>query len=133
VTVIPPDYRDLFEKPTVAHFGTLLPNGTPHITPTWIGIEDDYEHLLINTARTRRKERNVRNDPRVGVSLVDPEDPYRHLSLWGEVVELTEEGARDHIDALANRYMGVDEYPNYDSDPGPRVILRIRPDHVATG
>lgn len=130
MTQIPADYRDMVDRPAFAHVATLLPNGTPHVTPTWIDADDDYEHVLINTARTRRKEKNVRRDPRVGLSILDPDDPYRHLTLWGEVVELTEEGAREHIDELARQYMGVDEYPNYDSDPGPRVIVRIRPDHV---
>jgi PPOX class probable F420-dependent enzyme len=120
----------MVDRPTFAHLATLLPDGTPHVTPTWVDTEDGYEHVLINTARTRRKERNVGADPRVGLSILDPDDPYRHLTLWGAVVELTEEGARAHIDELARQYMDVDEYPYHDSDPGPRVILRIRPDHV---
>jgi PPOX class probable F420-dependent enzyme len=133
VTAIPDDCRDLLDRQTFAHVATVLPDGMPHVTPTWVDADDDYEHVLINTARTRRKERNVRNDPRVGVSIIDPDDPYRFLSLWGEVVELTEEGARDHINDLAAQYMGVDEYPNFESDPGARVILRIEPEHVTTG
>jgi PPOX class probable F420-dependent enzyme len=133
VTAIPGDCRDLLDRQTFAHVATVLPDGMPHVTPTWVDADDDYEHVLINTARTRRKERNVRNDPRVGVSIIDPDDPYRFLSLWGEVVELTEEGARDHINDLAAQYMGVDEYPNFESDPGARVILRIEPEHVTTG
>jgi PPOX class probable F420-dependent enzyme len=110
----------------------MLPNGMPHVTPTWVDADDDYEHVLINTARTRRKERNVRKNPNVGLSIIDPDDPYRYLSLWGTVVELDEDGAREHIDALAKQYMGVDTYPNYDSDPGERVIIRIEPEHVTT-
>ncbi len=133
MTAIPEDARRLVDRPTFAHVATLLPDGTPHVTPTWIDAEDDYQHVRINTARTRRKERNVRNDPRVGISILDPDDPYQHLSLWGEVVELVEEGADEHIDALAREYMDVDAYSYRDSDPGPRVILRIRPNHVTTG
>ena len=131
VTVIPEDYRDLLDEQTFAHVATMLPNGMPHVTPTWVDAEDDYEHVRINTARTRRKERNVRGNPNVGLSIIDPDDPYRYLSLWGRVVELREEGARDHIDKLATEYMGVDTYPNYDTDPGERVILRIEPEHVS--
>lgn len=130
MTAIPNQYRDLLDEPTFAHFATMLPNGMPHVTPTWIDADDDYEHVLINTARTRRKERNVRKNPHVGLSVLDPDNPYRYLSLWGEVVELTEEGAAEHIDALAQRYMDVERYPNYESDPGPRVIVRIEPQHV---
>jgi PPOX class probable F420-dependent enzyme len=128
---IPEQYRDLVDRPTFAHLATMLPNGMPHVTPTWVDADDEYEHVLINTARTRRKERNVRKNPNVGLSIIDPDDPYRYLSLWGEVVELTEEGAEEHIDALAQQYMDVERYPNYDDDPGPRVIIRIEPQHVA--
>jgi PPOX class probable F420-dependent enzyme len=130
MAAIPAEYRDLLDRPTFAHFATMLPNGMPHVTPTWVDVDDDYEHVLINTARTRRKERNVRKNPHVGLSIVDPDDPYRYLSLWGSVVELTEEGAREHIDDLAQQYMGVETYPNYESDPGERVIVRIEPEHV---
>jgi PPOX class probable F420-dependent enzyme len=132
VTQIPEDARDLLDEPTFAHFATMLPNGMPHVTPTWVDADDNYEHVLVNTARTRRKERNVRGNPNVGLSILDSDDPYRYLSLWGEVVELTEEGARDHIDKLAQEYMGVETYPSYEDDPGPRVIIRIEPQHVTT-
>lgn len=127
---IPENYRDLLDRPTFAHVATLLPNGLPHVTPTWVDATDDYEHVLVNTARTRRKERNIRQNPAIGMSILDPDDPYRYLSLWGEVVEDTEDGAEDHIDALAGQYFDVDSYPNYESDPGPRVILRIEPENV---
>jgi PPOX class probable F420-dependent enzyme len=129
---IPDSHQDLFEKPTFAHFATLTPEGVPHVTPVWIGYDAETDRVLVNTARGRRKERNVARDPRVGVSMLDPDDPYRYCSVVGEVTALTEEGAEDHIDALAQRYMGVDEYPNYDADPGARVIVEIRPDEVVT-
>ncbi|MEF8784341.1 MAG: PPOX class F420-dependent oxidoreductase [Haloarculaceae archaeon] len=130
MTAVPEQYRDLVDRPTFAHLATMLPNGMPHVTPTWVDADDEYEHVLVNTARTRRKERNVRTNPNVGLSILDPDNSYRYLSLWGEVVELTEEGAEAHIDALAQQYMDVDRYPNYDDDPGPRVIVRIEPEHV---
>jgi len=129
---IPESHRDLFEKQTFAHFATLTPEGVPHVTPVWVDYDADADRLLVNTARGRRKERNVQRDPRVGASMLDPDDPYRYCSVVGEVTALTEAGAEDHIDALAARYMGVDEYPNYDADPGPRVIVEIRPDEVVT-
>ena len=71
-------------------------------------------------------------NPKVGVSMVDPDDPYRYCSVTGEVTALTEDGAEDHIDALAGRYMNLDEYPNYDSDRGPRVVIEIEPTGVVT-
>lgn len=128
---IPPEYLDLFEKPTFAHVTTMTPDGKPHATPVWIDYDADIDRVLVNTERGRRKERNVAKDPRIAVSMVDPENPYRFLSVTGEVTEVTTEGAREHIDALTERYMGEDEYPN--EIQTERVILRIRPDEVLSG
>lgn len=132
---IPETFHDLFERRSFAHFATLMPAGTPQVTPVWIDHErvDGADRLLVNTERGRQKERNVRRNPKVGVSILDPEDPYRFLSARGEVVEVTAEGARDHADALAGRYMGLDEYPSYEEEEGERVVLRIDPRRVATG
>ena len=128
---IPESFVDLFERETFATFATLMGDGTPQVTPVWID-RDEEGHLLVNTARGRQKERNVGRDPKVGVCVMDPEDPYRYVSVRGEVVEVTEEGAVDHIDELARRYMDVEEYPNKGEEAGPRVIIRIRPDRVVT-
>ncbi|MFC6718542.1 pyridoxamine 5'-phosphate oxidase family protein [Natrialbaceae archaeon GCM10025810] len=125
---IPEQYHDLFEKKTFAHVATLTEEETPHVTPVWIDYEADDDLLLINTERGRRKERNVDRNPAVGVSMTDPDDPYRHLSVIGEVEEVTTEGAREHIDELAERYTGESEYSN--PIETERVILRIRPDEV---
>lgn len=129
---IPSAFHDLFERETIAQFATLMPNGTPHLTPVWIDYDVDADRVLVNTARGRRKERNVRRDPRVGVSVLDPDDPYRYVSVRGRVSDVTEDGAVAHIDALAQRYMGVDEYPNHGQESGPRILIRIRPDSVVT-
>jgi PPOX class probable F420-dependent enzyme len=128
---VPDAFHDLFEKRTFAHFATLMPDGTPQVTPVWIDYDAERGELLVNTARGRRKERNVDRDPKVGVSIVDPDDPYRFLSVRGRVVEATEEGAVDHIDELARRYMDVEEYPGHDEEAGARVVLRISTDEVA--
>lgn len=125
---IPEDRRDLFEGETFAHFATVLPDGTPHVTPVW--IDYDGEHVLVNTARGRQKERNVRENRRVGLSITDPDDPYRYVSVQGEVVEVTEEGAVEQIDELARQYMDVEEYPHHGEERGPRVLIRIRPETV---
>ncbi|WP_265110264.1 PPOX class F420-dependent oxidoreductase [Halosolutus halophilus] len=126
---IPDDFQDLFEKETFAHVSTLLPDGAPHVTPVWIDYDADADRLLVNTERDRRKEKNARNDPRVAVSMTDPDNPYRMLSVTGEVDELTTEGAREHIDELAQRYMGEEEYPN--PIETERVIISIRPETVS--
>ena len=130
---IPDAFHDLFDRETFAHFATVMPDGTPQVTPVWVDYDPEDDRVLVNTARGRRKERNVRNEPKVGVSMVDPDNPYRFVSVQGEVDELTEEGAVEHINELARRYMGVEEYPDLDEEASPRVILRIRPDDVAVG
>ncbi|NHN47769.1 PPOX class F420-dependent oxidoreductase [Halostella sp. JP-L12] len=128
MTTIPDDFRDLFEKKTFAHLATLLPDGSPHVTPVWVDYDADADRLLVNTERGRKKEENVREDRRVAVSMTDPDNPYRMLSVRGEVAEITTEGARKHIDELAKRYMGEDDYPN--PIETERVILSIEPEHV---
>ena len=124
---IPTEYRDLFEKETFAHVATLTSEGLPHVTPVWIDYDAEENRVLVNTAKGRQKHVNVRNDPRVGVSMTDPDDPYRALSVIGEVDELTEEGAAEHIDSLERRYRGNEEYQG---DRTNRVVLKIRPDRV---
>lgn len=127
MVAIPAEYHDLFEKSTFAHFGTVLPSGTPHVTPVWVDYDEADERLLINTERDRQKERNVRREPGVGISMLDPDDPYRYLSVVGEVTDITTEGAREHIDALAQRYTGADYGNPIETE---RVLLRIRPDRL---
>ena len=102
------------------------------MTPVWVDYEESADRILVNTARGRRKERNVEANPKVGVSILDPDDPYRYCSVRGVVTEVTEDGAVEHIDELARRYMDVDEYPNHGEEQGPRVVIRIRPDNVVT-
>ncbi|MFD1644749.1 PPOX class F420-dependent oxidoreductase [Haloarchaeobius litoreus] len=127
---IPPSHRDLFEKKTFAHFATLMPDGTPQVTPVWVDYDAESDHVLVNTARGRRKERNVSRDRRVGIEMSDPDDPYRYLSVQGEVVSVSAEGANEHADELAGRYMDLDEYPNHGEEQGERVVIRIRPERV---
>jgi PPOX class probable F420-dependent enzyme len=124
---VPERFHDLFEKRTFAHVATLTEDGMPHVTPVWIGYDEDDDRLLINTERGRRKERNLTKDPSVGVSMIDPDNPYRSLSVIGEVEEITTDGAREHIDELAQRYTG-DEYQV--PIQTERVILRIRADEA---
>ncbi|PSQ19268.1 PPOX class F420-dependent oxidoreductase [Halobacteriales archaeon QS_8_69_26] len=134
MATIPESFHDLFERETFAVFGTLMPAGTPQLTPVWIDREsvDGEDRVLVNTARGRQKERNVTSDPKVGVCVMDPDDPYRYVSVRGEVTEVTEDGAVEHIDRLARRYMDVEEYPHHGEESGPRVVIRIRPDRVTT-
>ena len=128
--MIPESHVDIFEKESFAHFATVMPDGTPQVTPVWVGHEDG-ESVLLNSAYGRRKVKNVQRDPKVGVSVTDPDDPYRYVSVRGEA-ELVDEGAREHIDELARRYMDVDEYPYHDEESGGRVIIRIPAENVVT-
>lgn len=127
MVAIPEDYHDLFEKPTIAHIGTVMPSGVPHVTPVWVDYDHDREHVLVNTERGRQKERNVSENPAVAVSMCDPEDPYRYLSVLGEVEEITTDGARAHIDELSRRYVGTDYQEPIEND---RVLLRITADRL---
>ena len=130
---IPERFHDLFERETFAHFATMVPDGTPQVTPVWVDYDSENDRVLVNTARGRRKEKNVTRNPKVSLSMVDPDDPYRFVSVRGAVDELVEEGAVEHINALARRYMDVEEYPGLDDEEGARVQIRIRPEAVATG
>ena len=124
-TAIPDSHRDLLEGKALAHLATLMPDGRPQVTPVWCDF--DGTHVRINSARGRQKDRNMRRDPRVTLSLCDPDNPYRYLEIRGTVTEMTEEGGDAHIDALANKYLGVDEYPNRQAGE-VRVIYRIAPE-----
>lgn len=126
---IPEKFRDLFEKKAYAHIATVMRDGTPHVSPVWLDFDGTY--VLINSAKGRVKDRNMRRNPHVALSIQDPDQPYRYLSIRGEVVEITEKSADDHIDALAKKYLGVDKYPK--RQPGEvRVKYKIRPDRFFT-
>lgn len=125
---IPPSFQDLLRKKSFAHLATLMPDGSPQVTPVW--WDWDGRHVLINTARGRQKDRNLRRSPRVSLSIQDPENPYRYLEVRGRVVGVTEDGADAHIDALAKRYLGVDEYP-YRQPGEVRVLFRVEPEKTS--
>ncbi len=121
-------YRDLLEqKKPLAELGTLMSDGTPQVTPVW--FDWDGTHIRVNSAKGRVKDRNMRARPAVAVSIVDPDNAYRYLSIRGRVVEVTEHGADAHIDALAKKYLGKDTYPFRQSGE-VRVTYKIRPEHV---
>lgn len=125
---IPSEFHDLFEKPTFAYLGTLTPESIPHVTPVWIDYDANADRILVNTERGRRKEQNAQQNPNVGVGMTDPDDRYRALSVLGQIDEITEDGAREHIDELARRYTDHDEYqPEIQT---ARVLLKIRSDEV---
>ena len=117
---------ELLTGTNYAHFVTLHGDGSPHVSPTWVDAAEG--HVLINTAQGRVKDRNVRNDPRVAVSIMKWDDAYIWLSITGTVVDIqTGERAERHIDELAHRYDGE----GFTYKPGQvREIVKIRPDRI---
>ena len=128
MAAIPEKYRDLVDKKAFAQLATLMPDGSPHVAPVW--FEYDGTHIMINSAKGRIKDKNMRRDPRVSMDILDPDNPYRHLSIRGKVVDITENGAVDHINKLAHKYMGQD-YP-YRQPGEVRVIYKIEPERTHT-
>ena len=124
MATIPEDYRDLIDNPVVVGLATIMPDGQPQVTPIWIDF--DGTHLRVNTAHGRQKTKDMLERPQVTVLAIDPQNPYRYMEVRGKVARHTEEGADDHIDALAKKYMGVDRYPNH-SPTETRVIFYIEP------
>jgi PPOX class probable F420-dependent enzyme len=126
---IPEPFKDLFAKVAYANLATVMPDGSPQVTPVW--FDYDGESLRINSAKGRIKDKNMRRNKRVALSIQDPDNAYRYLAVRGNVEEITEEGADAHIDSLAKKYLGKDKYPF--SGPGEvRVIYKIRPEKVST-
>lgn len=126
--MIPEKYRDLFDKRAFGMLATLMPDGRPQVTPVW--CDWDGKHVRVNSARGRQKDRNLRRDPRVTITLVDPDNPYRYVEVRGRVTQITEQGADAHIDRLARKYLNVDKYP-YRQPGEVRVIYEIKPERVA--
>src|SRR4051794_25467812 len=124
---IPRKAREILRKKSFAHVATVMPDGSPHVTPVWVDVDGD--EIVINTAEGRMKPRNLRNDPRAAIAAVDPDNPYDAVIVRGRVSEMTHEGADEHIDALAQKYLDEDRYPF--RQPGEkRVKVRIEPEHV---
>jgi PPOX class probable F420-dependent enzyme len=122
--------RTLIGRPVLASLTTLNADGSPQITPLWVDLDGD--DLLFNTAEGRVKARNLHRDPRVAVSVIDPEDSYNVVAVRGTVVDITTDGADAHIDALAQKYLGVDTYPMR-RDGEVRIKVRVRTDRIAMG
>jgi PPOX class probable F420-dependent enzyme len=122
-------YGDLLahDRKAFANLGTVMADGSPQVTPVW--FDYDGKAIRVNSAKGRVKDRNMRRNPHVALSIVDPENPYRYLALRGRVEEITEAGADDHIDRLAKKYLGQDRYPHRRQGE-VRVTYRIVPEQV---
>ena len=124
---LPESWKTILKQPVLVHFTTIMADGSPQTSPVWVDIDGD--DILINSAVGRVKDKNVRRDPRIALSVVDPDNPYHALMVRGRVIDVTTDGAEAQIDALAKKYIGQDVYPW--RKPGEmRVTYRIRPEKI---
>ncbi len=124
---IPDEYLDLFQKRAFGHLATLMPDGSPQVTPAWVDF--DGSHVMVNSALGRQKDHNMLRDRRVALEVQDPENPYRYLLVRGRVAEITERNAEAGIDRLALKYLGMEEYP-YRRPGEVRVWYKTEPERV---
>lgn len=123
-------YGDLLsdDQKALAHVGTVMASGAPQVTPMWFDYDGTF--FRVNSAKGRVKDRNMRRNPAVALSIVDPGNPYRYVGVRGRVIEITEQGGDAHIDRLAKKYLGQDRYP-YRQPGEVRVIYKIAPERVS--
>jgi PPOX class probable F420-dependent enzyme len=126
---IPPSHRDLIddEARAYAYLATVMADGSPQVTPIWFNT--DGKLILINSAKGRTKDRNMRARPRVALLIADPSDPLRYVQVRGRVTSITEEGALDHISMLSMKYQGKPWVP---VSGQTRVIYGLLPEQVST-
>lgn len=123
-----PRIREFFERKNFAFLSSLMKDGSPHVTPTWVDIEDD--DILINTALGRIKQTNISRDPRIALSIIDQDNQYEMVTIRGKVTEqITGDVAEKHIDKLARKYINQDKYPRRSKNE-QRVILKIKPEKI---
>jgi PPOX class probable F420-dependent enzyme len=127
---IPDSHLDLIKDETKAFcsLATIMKDGTPQVTPIWFNTDGKY--ILINSASGRVKDRNMRRNPRVALIIVDPKDAYRYVQIRGKVVEITTQGAREHINALSKKYTGRKIYTGGSPDE-IRVTYKILPEKIS--
>jgi PPOX class probable F420-dependent enzyme len=121
--------EELLRGKNFCHVATLRPDGSVHAAPVWVDVQDGL--AVLNTAEGRVWPRNLERDPRVTLTVQNMENPYEYLTIRGRVAERTHEGADQHIDAMAGKYLGKDEYP-YRQPGEQRVIIRVQPEYVHT-
>jgi PPOX class probable F420-dependent enzyme len=128
MATIPEPYLDLLQQKTAfAELATVMPDGSPQVTPVWFDYAGGV--IRVNSAKGRTKTRNMTLGAAVALAILDPDNPYRYLQVRGKVTRVSEQGADAHIDALAKKYLGKDKYPW--SRPGEvRVSFEITPSAV---
>ena len=124
---LPDDLLALLRRPSPCYISTLMPDGSPQLTQVW--VDTDGTNVLINTVQTHQKVRNIERDPRVALTVSDPDAPSRYFGVRGRVVGMTTDGGVDHIEALAQRYLGT-PYPWFGGRDQVRLILTIEADKI---
>jgi PPOX class probable F420-dependent enzyme len=128
-SVIPAKYVDLLESKALADVATIGPNGEPQVNPVWFGW--DGQHLTFSQTTTRQKHKNVQRDPRIALSIVDPQNPYRYLEIRGKVVRVDPDPERAFINSMAKKYLGQDVYP-WHNEGDERIVLVVEPEHTTS-
>jgi PPOX class probable F420-dependent enzyme len=129
IVKLPEDLLALLREPSTCYLATSMADGSPQLTQTW--VDTDGEHVLINTVRGHLKVRNIERDPRVAVTISDPDKPSRYFQVRGRVVEVTTEGAAEHIEKLAQRYLGG-PYPWYGGRDQTRLLITIEAGKISS-
>lgn len=124
---IPDGYHDLMESTALVHVATVGPSGEPQNNPVWFGW--DGEHVKISQTKTRQKHKNLGREPRIALSIVDPENHLRYIEIRGEVVRVEEDPNIDFISSMAKKYLGLDRYP-YHQPGDERIVLYVEPRHT---
>ncbi|MGB3683046.1 MAG: PPOX class F420-dependent oxidoreductase, partial [Rubrobacteraceae bacterium] len=124
---IPEGYEDLLKTNALVHVATIGPDGEPQNNPVW--FDWDGEHVKFSQTKTRQKYKNVSREPRLALSIVDPENPYRYLEIRGEVKKVEEDPDNEFINAMAGKYLGLDEYP-YHQPGDERIVVYVEPEHT---
>ena len=124
---VPDVWKAVLKKPVFVHLTTLMPDGSPQVSPVWVDVDGDA--IMINSAQGRIKDKNMRRDPRVALSVTDPDNPYKALMVRGRVTTITGDGADAHIDKMAKKYLGKDKYP-FRKAGEVRILYRIEPSAV---
>ncbi len=128
---VPEEFHDLLLGKHVASVATLNPDGSPQVTPMWIDYDVRQNLFYVNTARGRKKLRNMEKNTKIAFNVIDSANSGRYIAVQGEITVITENGALDSINSLAKKYLGVDKYP-FLANGEIRVKIVIKPVHVTT-
>ena len=125
---LPTALVSLLREPSLAFIATTMPDGSPQLTQVW--VDTDGQHVVVNSVQTHQKVRNLKRDPRVAVTVADPADPSNYFQVRGRVLQMTTDGAVEHIEALSCKYLGT-PYPWYGGRDQVRIKLVIAAEHVS--